>query len=389
MVIAMHISELYISSFKGIQSKTLSLTPGINVIRGGKCSGKTSIVDSLLFIQRYSLTPTRSLEYLLNIWFGVSVAHGRSRSFEIMVHTRGSGESENGYYGLKADTGHNIIEEFYVVGDTSLIVRQDALEITSTYLFNRELAEREGIREDVWDRIRKRRLKISGLPWKTVASMVSSEVIHYGFDVAYKKVPQAVSALLVERMVDLSGEEKQLVKNRLVQILRYAFKVVRFFRRSVIVKNIDYKNAVGPSKIRGLTIDPHFSNLPWIIYRLYESRRVGDLLSCLESIGLNDTLHGVEKTIDQRYYLVVVSGRREVMRDGISTSFVKATAICTALHYADDLVVFDDFDEYLDDDLVHSLLKIMGGSGKQVLLTTRRKLIVGGVNRINIIDLHK
>ncbi len=369
----MHITRLYIEGFRGIDKRQIELNPGLNILRGRRCSGKTSVVDSLLFLQRFSISPSRSLENLLHTWFTYAVVHRSGNKFTVAIETNGEDE-EKGVFGLTGDVKENSINEFYVVKDTIVSMKMDSMEISSIFLsrasFLEEVKSRLG--ENIWSRISKKRIKYKRVPWKTIAGLVWSEITHYGFEIAYKKIPEAIATILVNRAVDLSKEERETLKPRLAEILRYAFKINRFLRRSVVAKHIDYKNAIGPSKLRGHSIDPHFSNLPWILYNMYRVEKHGGVIDCLSRLGVRDGLHGIDKTIDHRYYIVVSSQGREITREGIATSFVKSLALCTAINYAEDLVVIDDFDEYLDEELAGNFLRLAVETGKQVILTTRR-----------------
>ncbi|GEM_PF-4265322 len=385
----MHITRLYIEGFRGIDKREIKLNPGLNILRGRRCSGKTSVVDSLLFLQRFSISPSRSLENLLHTWFTYAVVHRSGNKFTVAVETNGEDE-EKGVFGLTGDVKGNSINEFYVVKDTIVSMKMDSMEISSIFLsrasFLEEVKSRLG--ENIWSRISKKRIKYKRVPWKTIAGLVWSEITHYGFEIAYKKIPEAIATILVNRAVDLSKEERETLKPRLAEILRYAFKINRFLRRSVVAKHIDYKNAIGPSKLRGHSIDPHFSNLPWILYNMYRVEKHGGVIDCLSRLGVRDGLHGIDKTVDHRYYIVVSSQGREIMREGIATSFVKSLALCTAINYAEELVVVDDFDEYLDEELAGNFLRLAVETSKQVILTTRRSSgYLGAGFKSTIIDI--
>jgi hypothetical protein len=385
----MYISRLFIKGFRGISEKWFRLGDAVNIIHGGRCSGKSSIIDSLLFLHRYSITPTSSLEHMLHTWFTSSIIHHGYREFRILVETSGESD-ESGFYGLTGSIEDNTISELYIVGDTAMKTKSGVLEVFSVYLLeDRELLglTTSSLDENIWEDLSKKRLIFKRLPWRTIAGLVWSEVTHYGFEIAYKKVPEVISSILLGYARDLSREEKERLAGRIASVIRYAFRIGRFFRRSVIAKHIDYKNAVGPSKLRGASIDPHLSNLPWILYNMYNSGRIGSVLECLEEIGVRDGLHGVERTIDQRYYIVVDSNGKEIMREGISTSFVKALALCTVLNYSEKLVAIDDYDEYLDEELTRNFIELASKSNRQVILTTRRKTVesVGNTARHNYI----
>ncbi|OYT39202.1 MAG: hypothetical protein B6U89_04480 [Desulfurococcales archaeon ex4484_58] len=383
----MYIHELYVKNFRGISEKKLLFHEGINIIRGPSSSGKTSLVDSLLFLQRFSLNPTLTLEYLLNVWFGEAIVYRKAKEFEIMIQTI-EGEQRS-YFGLRVNISRDKIREFYIVKDTYFIVDGGDLYAQDIRAVKKKPANYSYEETNIWDQIpiRSHKLAFTKLPWKTIAGMISHEASYYGYDVALEKAPYVLSRVLVSK-TDLSGEARNLMINRLIDLFKYAFKLHRLFRRSVIIKSIDFKNAVGPTKLRGYVVDPHFSNLPWIIYTLHEKGSIDELFDCLNKIGVNESLSGVSKTVDQRYYLIINSGGREIVREGIPTNFIKLLTICTAACYSKKLIVIDDFDEFLDENLVHALLKTLLTFNKQFILTTRHPYTFKNLDeRINLIGI--
>ncbi len=386
--IKMFLKELFIKNYRGIDKKRLVFKENINILYGANRSGKTSIVDSLLFLQRYLMNPSHTLEHLLNIWFGEAIAHGRSREFSIFVKTIDREEGLEGFFGLRVDVDKNRVREIYIVEDTVFSIENGVLEASDLKNFKEKSLGLVPRDESIWDVIGKKKITIARLPWRTVAGLISSEIIYYGFETAYTKTPDILSKILVSRLTDFSEEAKKLFGERLVMFLRYAFKTLYHVKRSVIVKYIDYKNAVGPSKFRGHIIDPHFSNLPWIIYTMYERDMTKELIDCLRGVGIPLSMFGVEKTVDQRYYIVLETSGREIMRDGIPASMVKLLSLCTASCYSRGFIVFDDYDEYIDPSIVGQLLGILRDTGKQYIFTTRRKpLYVDDAGFINIIPI--
>jgi len=219
----------------------------------------------------------------------------------------------------------------------------------------------------------KRRIKFENLPWKTVSEIAYAETISYGFEVASRRIPEVLAKLLVREASGLSQREQSVLEDRLKLVFTYAFHVNKLFRESIVVKDVDFKNAVGPSKLRGRVIDPYFSNLPWILYSMYRSGKLEPVIECLESAGVLCKLAGVERTVDNRYYIMASSKGLEVVRESIPVSFVKALALCTALSHSHSFAVVDDFDEYLDSDTSTRLLATALKTGKQLVLTNRRK----------------
>ena len=385
----MHISKLHVKSFRGLNKHVIELDKGLNILHGRRCSGKTSIVDSLLFLQRFIISPSRRLEALLHTWFTLAIVHKGGNKFSIAIKTLGR-ETERGIFGIIGDLKENSIQEFYAVGDTLISMKTGQMEISNILLSREDFIEelRDEIEENVWNRVSRKKLRYEKVPWTTITGLIWGEITHYGFDIAYKNIPEAIATILLKRAKDLSKEEKDLLKPRIVSVLKYAFKINRFLRRSVVAKHIDYKNAIGPSKLRGYTIDPHFSNLPWILYNIYRGDEHKDILQCLSEMGVHDMLHGIERTVDHRYYIIASSRGTEIIREGIASSFIKALALCTAIKYAENLVVIDDFDEYLDEELSLNFLKIAGNVRKQVILTTRHRIEYGELkDKIHIVDI--
>jgi len=369
----MLVEEVYIEGFRGISKRVLKLSSGVNVVYGKPCSGKTSIVDAFLFTQRFMLNPSSSLETLLHTWFSETVFHSGKRKFSIAFKTRG--ESVAGVYGLVADSETNTLTEYFITGDTALYSSSGVVEVTSPLLigegFARALAPGTGL--GVWEEVGKRRIKFENLPWKTASEIAYAETISYGFEVASRRVPEVLAKLFVREASGLSQREQGVLEERLKHVFTYAFHVNKLFRESVVVKDVDFKNAVGPSKLRGSVIDPYFSNLPWILYSMYRSGRLEPVIECLESAGVPGKLAGVERTVDNRYYIVASNRGLEAVRESIPVSFVKALAVCTALSHSQSFVVVDDFDEYLDSDTSARLLATALKTGKQLVLTTRRR----------------
>ncbi len=48
------IKELIIENFRGFKEYMVEFDKGLNIIHGGNCKGKSSIIDSILFLQMYS-----------------------------------------------------------------------------------------------------------------------------------------------------------------------------------------------------------------------------------------------------------------------------------------------------------------------------------------------
>jgi len=143
----MLVEEVYIESFRGIAKRVLKLSSGVNVVYGKPFSGKTSIVDAILFTRRFMLNPSSSLETLLHTWFSETVFYSGKRKFSIAFKTRS--ENASGIYGLVADSEANTLSEYYITGDTALHSSSGVIEITSPMLigecFARTLAPETGL----------------------------------------------------------------------------------------------------------------------------------------------------------------------------------------------------------------------------------------------------
>jgi len=380
----MIVRRLYIKSFRGIEEKLLEFGDNVNIVYGAGRSGKTSIVDALLFLQRYSLSPSQYLDPLLNIWFGEAVVHGKAGKFQIMINTLD--KELQGFFGIEVDTQHNRVVEQYIVDDTLFAVKDGVLEAEDPRLLKLKLFEHETGGKSFWDKMDRGIIPITKLPWKTIADLVSIETAFYGIETAFEKVPDILSDAMIPRLRGVDDEGKKELTARVRKFFKYAFKLHYMLRRSVIVRYIDYKNAVGPSKIRGHAVDPHFSNLPWILYNIFEKDLTHKLSDCLRSIGLHDLVIGVEKTIDQRYYLTINVKGKDIVRDGIPVSIVKLLSLCVASCYASNLIVFDDYDEYLNVEDIAKVFSTIIPMNKQYILTSRRPVIVRD-ERIKIINL--
>ncbi len=370
----MYLKKLYISRFRGIDEKEIDFNKRLNILIGSRNSGKTSIVDSLLFLQKYVLTPTYSLEPLLHTWFTSSLTYMGSRKTSILVKLEDNRDEL--FLELDIDIRKNTIEEKYVYKDTILGVREGNWVVYNIYIDSSKpiLKEAEKLEENIWESFEKKMIKFINPFNKTITGTINAYIFYYGFKTAYETLPSSLANTLLEGVKDLKDKNKELLKNRLVELLRNVFKIIYLLRSSIIVRGIDYKNAIGPSKLRGHVVDPYCSNLPWIIYSIQKNGRLYYINNCLKKMGLEERIRGVEKTIDRRYYLVISSDKYIITRESISLSIVKSIIICLSFCYPSNLVVIDDYDEYLDEELLINSLKYMKNVDRQIILTTRRSI---------------
>lgn len=374
MVGKMFLKKLYISKFRGIDEREVDLCKRLNIIVSEKRIGKTSIVDSILFLQRYVLSPSYSLEPLLHTWFTSSLTHFGSRKSSIIVEIVDNNEKV--FFGLDIDVKKNTIEEKYVYKDTVLATKEGDWAIYNVYIDSSKLLTREAgkLGENIWENIEKKLLRFTKPVTKTVTGAISAEILYYGFKTAYETLPQSIADTLLSIAKDLRSKHIELLRNRLVYILKYAFKINYFLRNSIVIRGIDYKNAIGPSKLRGSIIDPYCSNLPWIIYSIQRRGQLDCVNSCLENLGISEYVRGVEKTIDRRYYLVLSMEKHIIARESIPLSVIKSLLLCTSICYPSNIIVIDDYDDYLDKSLVQSILKYLKKVDRQVVFTSRREI---------------
>jgi len=366
----MYISRLYIRNFRGIREKVVEFKPGLNILYGGRCSGKTSIVDSLLFIQRYLISPTRNLLNLVHTWFTYGLAYRGEDVFNIAVETTFE-NNVKGLFNLTVNVDDGDISEMYIYGDTAIESSKGEIKVMDVKLVDQKLLKQVAQPSDFWDRMEKKEFTFRNLPWRSISEFLVNETIYFNYEEAVEKIPVVFSRLITNRYLSLSRELLNGLRSRIENVVRYALHIHDLFRGSVIVKQIDYKNAIGPSKFRGVLIDPHFSNLPWIIKQIGEIGEFNELNKCLENMGFRDISLSVDKTIDQRYYLVVESKGLKLIRESISLSLLKTISLCTILTYGRKLIVIDDFEVYMDNDMIRRFINMISKIDRQVILTTR------------------
>jgi len=366
----LYISRLYIRNFRGIREKLVEFKPSLNILYGGKCSGKTSIVDSLLFTQRYLTSPTRNLLNLTHTWFTYGLAYRDEDVFNITVETTFE-DNVKGLFSLTVNIDNGDISEMFIYGDTAIESSKGEIKVMDVKLVDQKLLKQVAQLSDFWDRMEKKEFIYRNLPWRSISEFLVNETIYFNFEEAVEKIPVVFSRLLTNKYLNLDRDVLNKFRARIENVTRYALRIHDLFRGSVIVKQIDYKNATGPSKLRGVLIDPHFSNLPWIIKQIREMDRYGEMNKCLNNMGFKDVSLNVDKTVDQRYYLVVESKGLELIRESISLSLLKAISICAAVVYGRRLIVIDDFEVYMDYDMIRSFINMLSGIDRQVILTTR------------------
>ena len=375
--------ELFIKNFKGFKRLHIRYTPGINIIYGKRCSGKTSLVDALLFLQLYSYY-YGSFVKSRYITDPSIYSHMGETEFYIMAKLQFGEDSY--YFRVDVDVEKPVYRETYIIGDTVFTYRSDGrLSIKDVRKSRYVPKNYQTPGESIWEQIGKWRIILSNLPWRSLGHLVSIEASYWGgITEAIKHVPEIISRVLVYRIELKDKKLLNEVKMRLKKLFESVFITHRYLREIAVLKYIDLKNAIGPSKHVSRIFDPYASNFPWI-YLLLIRRGYSDIIhEYLKKLGLKLKV-SVGSTIDNRYYLVSTAKSKAIYLLNMPTSLVKILVLVSALLYSNGVVIIDDFDEYLDNTVAEKLLEIYSERAKQAILTTRSEGLKGN----NIISLEE
>jgi hypothetical protein len=362
----------------------------VNIIYGKPFSGKTSLVDAFLFLKKYSSIATQKIEYISEYWSIDDILYSNHKIFAIMIRTSNDRE---GYLRIIYNKTTNSFREDYIVSNTLYVIENGVLRIKDIRKArSKPIDYPETIGKTPWDKLSVYKIIIGKLPWRTLSRMVSVETVYWGgFKLAKTHVPVILGKILSSRINDkVSIEDKKVVTEILGELFRYVFDVYEYISLTNIIKSINFKNVCGPSRFRGRAVDPFASNIPWIYLLLEESNREGYVRECLEASGFKDVDISVAKTIDNKYYLNVRINGVHVSPHSLPYSLIKTLTICVVSHYSSGSIVIDDFDEFLNREIVNALIDYLIELNKQFILTTRREprgdLGISG-DKVNIINM--
>ncbi len=369
--------EVFIRNFRGFKEKRLELKPGLNIVFGDNCTGKSSLVDSILFLQQYSYyAGNPHIHHPLIADPSTQVLAGE-KEFTVAVRMSLAGIGDI-YYRLDVETEHIMYTESFIIGDTVYTYSDGSLRIKNA---RRSRYTPEGYRfegESIWDKLGVWRIKVGGLPWRNTAHLVSIETSHWGGIVeATRNVPEILSRIISARM----GPETRVMTGGIRRRLRDFFKTIflahNFLRGTVIIKGIDFKNAIGPSKHLSMIMNPYASNFPWIFLNALRMGHGEAIRRDMEALGYTDREFSVASTIDNRFYLLMTMKGRAVYSTRLPYSLVKALIYVVASHFSNRYMIIDDYDEYLDEESSRRILERIRGNTDQLILTTRRKHLLG------------
>ncbi len=348
---------------------------GINVIHGRGCSGKTSIIDAFLFLQLYSYYYGSTIKNRI-LTDPTLYSYMGETEFSIMT---GLKINDNEYFfRIDVDTEKPEYVESYIIRDTVFTYRPiGRLSIKDARRSKYIPPGYNAPRDTLWDRIGKWRLVISNLPWNSLGHLVSVESSYWGgIDEAIKHVPEIISRILASKIRLSDRELLTEIRIRLKELFTYVFITHRFLRGIVVLKYIDYKNAVGPSKHVSRIFDPYASNFPWIYLSLIKNGKSDEISRYLRNMGYDYNV-SIGSTIDNRYYLILTQKNKALYLFNLPTSLIKTLIILSTIFYSNGVVVIDDFEEFLDEKEINQLLEIFRRNTIQLIATSRSGRIKG------------
>lgn len=291
------------------------------------------------------------------------------------------------YYRLDGDAEKMTYKETFIFGDTVFTYDSGMLRIKDARRSKYTPHDPSMIKESIWDQLKTWKIILAGLPWKSFPHLVTIEASLWGGIVeAEKNVPEILARVLIGK-IELPGKELRIkFFKKLKDLFRLVFTTHRFLRRIVILKNIDYKNAIGPSKHVSMLFDPYASNFPWIYLQLLRQGKSIIIRDGLKYLGLDDLTFMVGSTIDNRYYIYVKEKDRAIYSTRLATSTIKLLVCLSALAFSNGVVLIDDFDEHMDEDVSRRLLDYLARASKQLIITTRREINIDRKNT-NIVYL--
>ncbi len=373
------IRELIIENFRGFKEFMVGFNKGLNIIHGGNCRGKSSIIDSILFLQMYSYYAGNPHEHHPVIADPSILVHAGEKEFYIALKLYHEGIGDV-YYRIDADTEEIMYTESFIIDDTVYTYSGGILRIKDARRSRYTPKTFKIHGETLWDRIGKWKIKVSGLPWRNTSHLVSVETSHWGGIIeAAENVPEILSRIISARLITSGREVAENLRLRLRKFFKTVFLTHYFLRRMVVLKNIDYKNAIGPSKHLTLIMDPYASNFPWILLNAIRMGHGPGINKDMHELGYKGREFSVASTIDNRYYLLMTINGKAVYTTRLPLSLVKTLVYVTAARFSNGHVLIDDFDDHLDEDSSIRLLKVLRRNTNQLIITTRRRHVAGKV----------
>ncbi len=369
------IKELIIENFRGFKEYMIEFDKGLNVIHGGNCKGKSSIIDSILFLQMYSYYAGNPHEHHPVITDPSVLVRAGEKEFCVALKLYHEGVGDV-YYRIDVDTEGIMYTESFIIDDTVYTYSGGVLRIKDARRSRYTPKTHEIPGETLWDRINKWKIKVAGLPWRNTSHLVSVETSHWGGIVeAAENVPEILSRIISARLIISGREVAENLRLRLRRFFKTVFLTHYFLRRMVVLKNIDYKNAIGPSKHLTLIMDPYASNFPWILLNAIRMGHGPSIRKDMEELGYKGREFSVASTIDNRYYLLMTVNGRAVYTTRLPLSLVKTLVYVTAARFSNGHLLIDDFDDHLDEDSSIKLLNVLKQNTNQLIVATRRKYI--------------
>jgi hypothetical protein len=376
------ISKLHLIGFKGIRNRTFNLQTGINIIHGGSCTGKSSIIDALHLLQLYSYYAASPYETHITLSDPSSYVYHGEDGFTIIMGMD-TGRGSGSIYRLDYDRKLMQYTETYIINDTVYTYSGGRLRIKDARISRYTPKWYEFEPGEFWDKIGKWKITIRGLPWRNTPHLVAIEMGHWGgIEEATRNVPLILARVISGKIALEDRNLAKMLRGKIRVFFQTVFQTHSFLRGMAILKHIDYKNALGPSKHLSQMIDPYGSNFPWIYLNALRLGLGEKIKNTMRSLGF-DKDYAVESTIDNRYYIVLIDRQGKVYFRTIPYSISKALIITVSLYYSNGVLAIDDFDEYLEPELAERLLEILGREGKQVIATSRR-LRSGNANIIEL-----
>ncbi len=368
-----------IINFRGFTDKEFKFSPGLNIIYGKSRSGKTTIIDAFLFLQLFSYFYGSLYEAHPLLSDPTVLVHGDKKKFAITVKLLLSGKPV--YYRLDGNTEKMIYKESFIFDDTVFTYDSGMLRIKDARKSKYTPYDPSIIKESIWDKLKTWKITLAGLPWKSFPHLVTVEASHWGGIVeAEKNVPEILARVLIGK-IELPDKELRIkFFKKLKELFRLVFTTHHFLRKIVVLKYIDYKNAIGPSKYVSMLFDPYASNFPWIYLQLLRQGKGIIIRDGLRYLGIDDLTFMVGSTIDNRYYIYVKEKNKAIYSTRLATSTIKLLIYLSALAFSNGVVLIDDFDEHMDEDVSRKLLDYLARASRQLIITTRREINIDREN---------